>query len=90
MPIRCNRYPAVQKLNNNKNLLIVQSINYGIINMYLHYVEPSVERIIWIAFYKNNDNNKCFFKTIPKDLVTYILELLGKQSLVPPCIKIDV
>ena len=31
------------------------------------------ERLIWIGFLKNNDNQLCLLKYLPKDIVKYIL-----------------
>ena len=33
-------------------------------------------RLIWIAFLKNDDNDKCLIKFLPKDVVKYIINLL--------------
>ena len=77
------------KYNNDQSLVIVSGKNYFGLNIIVHYVEARIERIIWIGFYKNKDNNKCLIHRLPKDLIIYILNgLLGKQSLTPPYIKI--
>ena len=73
---------------NDEMLLILQNKSYCILNIYVHYIEARIERIIWIGFYKNNDNNKCLIQTLPKDIIIYILYLLGKQSMTTPYIKI--
>ena len=60
-------------------------------NIYAHYVESNVERIIWIGFLKNDENDACLIKNLPKDLIRYILRLLGKQqTMVNPYIKITI
>ena len=33
----------------------------------------NIERLIWIAFYKNIDNKDCLFATLPKDLTKIII-----------------
>lgn len=76
------------KCDGDRRLLIVNKKNYCHFNIYVHYVEATIERIIWIAFYKNRDNEKCLIQTLSKDLVIYILYLLGKQSMTTPYIKI--
>ena len=84
--------PAVIKCNGDAGrIIIVQQQNYCLLNVYAHFVEPTVERIIWIAFHKNGNNDKCLLKTLPKDLILYILCMLGKnQSMVEPYIKITI
>ena len=47
-----------------------------------------MERVIWIGFYKNDNNEKCLIKILPKDLIIYILYLLGKQLMTNHYIKI--
>lgn len=91
MPFDCDHHPAVTKVNNNRSILIIQDKNCYILNVYRHYVEAKIERILWIAFYKNEKNDKCLIKNLPKDLVVNILKLLGKlEQMKPPCIKIDI
>ena len=68
--------------------MIAHDKHYCLFNVYAHYVEARIERIIWIGFYKNANNDKCFIKNLPKDLISYILFLLGKQLMVKPYIKI--
>ena len=90
LPFDCGMYPAVNKCNNNKSIIIVQKHSYFMLNIYSCYVDSITERIIWIGFYKNTDNNKCFIHKLPKDIMHYILHLLGKKLLVKPYIKIDI
>ena len=78
----------MMKRNGDEKLLILHDTNYFHINIYIHYLEARIERIIWIGFHKNKANNKCLIKTLPKDLIVYILYLLGKQSIKSPYIKI--
>ena len=35
-----------------------------------------IERIIWIGFYKNDDNDQCFIGLIAKDVLLYIIDFL--------------
>lgn len=35
-----------------------------------------VIRLIWIGFAKNQNNNKCHFGNVPKDIILLILKLL--------------
>ena len=78
----------MMKCNGNKKLLILHGNNYFGLNICINYIELKIERIIWIGFYKNSENNKCLIKTLPKDLIIHILSLLGKQSMKAPYIKI--
>ena len=45
----------------------------------LNHVDWNIERQIWIAFYKNNKNNKCFIDLLPKDIVKKILFICRKS-----------
>ena len=40
------------------------------------HLEWRKERIIWIGFYNNDDNEKCLIGLLPKDIVLLILEFL--------------
>ena len=33
----------------------------------------SVERIVWIGYYKNQDNDSCFVDKLPKDVIKLII-----------------
>ena len=79
----------MMKCNGDEKLLIVQRKSYFHLNICINYIESKIERIIWIGFYKNNENNKCLIKILPKDLIIYILDLLGKKSMITPYIKIS-
>ena len=48
---------------------------YGYFTIY-HRVNWDAIRLIWIAFYKNNKNNKCKFDNLGKDTIMYILHFL--------------
>ena len=78
----------MMKCNGDEKLLILYDKNYFSLNIYTDYIESKIERIIWIGFYKNTQNNKCLIKTLPKDLIIEILYFLGKQSMKTPFIKI--
>ena len=83
MPFVCQYEPAVRKCHgdDHEKLLIVYYQSYFSLNIYVHYVQARIERIIWIGFYKNKDNDKCLIQTLPKDLILHILYLLGKRSM---------
>ena len=86
LPFECKYYPGVIKYNNDRNIIIVQGNNYCTFNIYHTYVHSSVEKIIWIGFYKNGSNDKCLFKKLPKDLIIHILKFAGKQLMLHPYI----
>ena len=35
-----------------------------------------IERILWIGYYKNNDNGLCMIKLLPKEIVKYLLDFV--------------
>ena len=72
----------------DQTVFICQGNKYCLLNIYCNYVESKIERILWIGFYKNKQNKKCFIDKLPKDIIMHILKLLGK--LVYPYIKIDI
>ena len=80
----------MMKYNGDEKLVILYDKNYFHLNIYIEYkcLESKIERIIWIGFYKNKENNKCLIQTLPKDLIISILSFLGKQSIITPYIKI--
>ena len=38
------------------------------------------KRLIWIAYLKNDDNDKCLFVLLPKDIIRYILSFFPKRN----------
>ena len=64
-------------------MLVMQDYSYFIFKIYVHYIEWNQARIIWIGFYKNQDNKKCFIAKLPKDIVKQLfvyLPLVPKSS----------
>ena len=61
----------------NPNLIVMHKTNYMHFKIYTHYITWSSERIIWIAFYKNDKNDKCLIKQLPKDVIHFIIGFLG-------------
>ena len=39
-----------------------------------------MQRIIWIGYYKNEQNNKCLIALLPKDVVKLIFKMLSNES----------
>ena len=61
-------------------LYVDSKCNFNIIHV-PYYIPWNLERHIWIAFLKNQDNNKCFIQTLPKDVVYHILLFLRIKKL---------
>ena len=59
----------------------MQGRDYFYFNIVLHYVEWKVARVIWIGFYKNNENDACFVDMLPKDLILSVFKFLGATSI---------
>lgn len=38
------------------------------------------ERIVWIGFYQNSTNDRCLIKTLPKDVIKFILSFLDHNT----------
>ena len=98
VPFDCGTFVSVKKICNNinnnnhnssghKQIVIVHQRHCCTFNIYKYFW--TTERMIWIAFYKNNENDQCLINKLPKDLIIYILVLLGKkQVMVTPYIII--
>ena len=48
-------------------------------NIETRYILWKQERLVWIAFDKNIKNSKCLIVKLPKDLIKYILTLVGHR-----------
>ena len=57
--------------------MVMHSQNYFAFKIYVHYVEWSQTRLIWIAFYKNQKNKQCLIPKLPKAVVKNILGFAG-------------
>ena len=51
--------------------------------------EWNYQRLIWIGYHKNDDNDECFFNGMPKDIIQMILALLKTPLSVWQCAKYD-
>ena len=40
------------------------------------FLSWDIERMIWIGYYKNIDNDKCLITKLPKDVIVYLLEFI--------------
>ena len=63
----------------HKGHLLMDLANNKIDQFQIHYsqIQWKCERVIWIGFHKNiNNNNKCFVANLPKDIIYHILSFL--------------
>ena len=85
LPMECHSYPATRifydKGDPNPNMLVIQKYTYFIFKIYVHYLEWDQTRIIWIAFYKNQDNKNVSLQNYPKILSNncFYIYLLSKN-----------
>ena len=62
-------------LINNSRLFVAHYNDY--INISLTYkYHWDIIRLLWIGYLKNDDNNKCYFKNLSKDVILLIINLL--------------
>ena len=57
--------------------MVLQEHNYCLLDLLDKW---NIERLIWIAFYKNDKNNQCIIDKLPKDVVLFILTFLSLGS----------
>lgn len=50
------------------------------VGAYILSLQWKIERIVWIGYYKNENNFQCFWKLVPKDLVNHILSFLNTKN----------
>ena len=61
-------------------IIVLQDKNGAYCQMSVEMLAWEIERLIWIAFYQNSQNDKCFLGKLPKDIITnYIFKLLGRD-----------
>lgn len=48
---------------------------FGFVFVY-HFLEWKIERLVWLAFEKNDNNDNCGLSTVPKDVLKHILSYL--------------
>ena len=65
------------KDDQNGIFFVSQDKKYFLFKINVIYVEWKQIRLIWIAFYKNDKNDKCLIKIISKDSLKHILTFLG-------------
>lgn len=81
MPFKCYGFPGVIKCQNdcNESVIIADKHKYFKLNIYnrTNIMDWRRERILWIGFYQNHDNNQCLIKILPKDVLKFILSFIG-------------
>lgn len=82
MPFNGNVSPGVIKCTNdhNQSLIIGNKQQYFKLNIYNSIMDWHTTRILWIGWSKNRDNNQCFIKILPKDVLKYILSFIGMED----------
>lgn len=43
-------------------------------------VSWEVQRLLWIAFKKNDANDECYLKRLPKILICFVIDLLKEST----------
>ena len=84
MPTKCDCEATrlVYRSNNpNPVVIVINETNYYTFPIYVHYIEWCQERLIWIAFWKNEDNKQCLLGTLPKDIINHILRFVGPRRM---------
>ena len=72
----CGYSPTVHEINDG--IVIMQDTRCAYFKIFTDILEWKIVRLIWIAFYKNEKNDKCLINTLPKDIITnYVLKLVG-------------
>ena len=50
-------------------------------NVFCDILQWKIARLIWIAFEKNENNDKCYMAKLPKDIITnYIFKFIGHND----------
>ena len=71
----------VTLFDNNSKYGMFYRNKYIIFNLQ-NYLVWDIERVIWIAFYQNNTNDRCYIKQLPKDVVQEILKMLKEINII--------
>ena len=66
----------------NHGVIVVTGQCCAFINIFSHVLEWEIARLIWIGFYKNENNDDCFIDQLPKDLITnYIFKFCNIEHI---------
>ena len=59
------------------------------LSAYISRFEWQQERLIWIAFDKNKDNDACLFSLLPKDIILEIIKFFKTRLRLHPVSRTD-
>lgn len=79
LPVKCSHYPSVISYYDANRSLTSILVSQGncIYPIDIHHVTTWVTiRLIWIAFYKNEQNSECLIKNVGKDIIIFILRFV--------------
>ena len=66
--------------DNKQNCIVIQKHSYFTFNlnsiMNLHQFPWKLERLVWIAYEKNENNENCLLATVAKDVILHIISFL--------------
>ena len=82
MPFSCSEYPATCVMQDNVDgvkIAVMQDKKYFSFQLF-RGLSWRIERMLWIGFYKNETNEKCLIKLLPKDIVKVIVGMLNNES----------
>ena len=76
LPFDCGATPTI--FETNDGIIVIQGQECAYFKVIGNNLKWDIERLIWIAFYKNEKNEKCFIDKLPKDIIKhYIINFLG-------------
>ena len=58
----------------------MQHYNYFSFNILLYRISWKILRLMWIGFYKNENNSSCYLYLLSKDEILHIIKFIGIQS----------
>ena len=73
----CNNYDDNGKYLGYQSVIVMQDHNYYAFDVYSHYIGWNQAKTIWIGFHKNEANDKCLIAKLPKDIIKYIIKIVG-------------
>ena len=98
MPFECDACPAViQKeiiSNFQTRIVVISGKKVTYFEVYRNTIDWNIVRLIWIAYFKNdekNNNKECHFYKLPKDIINHVIKYLGnvvRRHTKRPCITL--
>ena len=76
LPFNCSKTASTMVINDC--LIVMQESNYTAIGIRAR-APWFMERLLWIAYLKNKDNDECIIKNLPKDIIKQILKFLDRS-----------